>query len=517
MSRALARALPRPSPRIGLRLRLALGAMALLTLVSLRAGAEDILPARGEPPGSDVFVMVREALLRDKPSRESRFVAKLPGGSRLKLVESGETYLKVEVIAVTASAGADPATRPGASIGYLSREVASIFPPGDAATADLVASGRVLAASESLRRIAAAFLLRASERLRASGAGDPAVEVLLGETAESLARAGGPFPPGLEVAAGPAVPGAGPQHWSYTGEAFRRAIALTEKADSDASVRLRDRARAGALRQAFPEPASTLAALWQETAGWLELTETVQDPSALRVSADRLGSSSLGLGRLLLAAQRLDDLDKLERRVRGAGERARALLPNESPGSRLLARSRILLTLRGNATPPFPQEARVRLGAKEIVARIEGRLGALSLVSESTVGGTHTGPLKKAAVPVLPVPGSFRVSPDGKTAAWIEVVSPSKLVPVVASLDKDEPAREIAFLSNGRLLRDQGLAHVISSVSGWSKDGQRLGVSIQAWNDTPGPDARLSVVSVATGELIFETSKDRKSFQRLIQ
>jgi hypothetical protein len=54
-------------------------------------------------------------------------------------------------------------------------------------------------------------------------------------------------------------------------------------------------------------------------------------------------------------------------------------------------------------------------------------------------------------------------------------------------------------------------------VTGWSKDGQRIGVSIQAWNETPGPDPRYSVVSVATGELLFETSKDTKSFQRLIQ
>jgi hypothetical protein len=503
--------------------------MSLLTLVSLRSGAAEVQPARGEPPGSDVFVMVREALLRDKPSRESRFVAKLPGGSRLKLLEAGDAYLKVEVGAATPADSASTGStapdrmrpRASAAIGFLSRDVASIFPPGASGTADLVASGRVLAASESHRRIAAGFLLRASERLRdeGKGTGDAAVEVLLGETAESLAKAGGPFPPGLEVVAAP-LPGIREkQRWTYTGDAFRRAIAWTAKSDTDGngSAGVRDRARAGALRQLYPETSPALAALWQETASWLELVETAEDPSAVRASADRLGSSSLALGRFLLAAQRPDDLDKLERRVRAAGERVRSLLPGESSGGRLLSRAQILRTLRGNGSAPFPQEARIRLGPKEIVARIEGKLGALSLVAEATVGGTHSGPLKKNAVPVLPVPGSFRLSPDGKTAAWIEAVSPSKLVPVVASLEKDEPAREIAFLSNGRPFRDQGLAHVISSVSGWSKDGQRLGVSIQAWNDTPGPEARFSVVAVATGELLFETSKDLKSFQRLIQ
>ncbi|HEY6100829.1 MAG TPA: hypothetical protein VIW03_15435, partial [Anaeromyxobacter sp.] len=162
--------------------------MTLLTLVRLRAQAAESVPlpgARGEPPGSDVFVTVREALLRDRPSKESRFLAKLPGGSRLALVESGEAYLKVDVVAGAAPGVAasdrvgDLKSKRGSSVsGYLSREVAAVFAPGPAATADLAAAGRALSGSEGHRRLAAAFLLRASERLRAEGPGDPAVELL---------------------------------------------------------------------------------------------------------------------------------------------------------------------------------------------------------------------------------------------------------------------------------------------------------------------------------------------------
>ena len=138
---------------------------------------------------------------------------------------------------------------------------------------------------------------------------------------------------------------------------------------------------------------------------------------------------------------------------------------------------------------------------------------ALTLTSKTSVGSTSELPRRSAAIPVLPVPGSLRVSPDGKSAAWIEVIGPSTLMPVIASLTKDEPAREIAFLSDGRPLRDRSLAHVVGSISGYS----RLGLSISAWNDTPGPAPRFTVVSVATGELLFETSRDMRAFERLLQ
>jgi hypothetical protein len=66
-------------------------------------------------------------------------------------------------------------------------------------------------------------------------------------------------------------------------------------------------------------------------------------------------------------------------------------------------------------------------------------------------------------------------------------------------------------------MRDQSLAHVVSTVSRFSQDSQRLGLSIDEWNETRGPSPRLSVVSVATGEVLFETSKDTRAYRRLLQ
>ncbi|MEO8429943.1 MAG: hypothetical protein ABI592_00430 [Acidobacteriota bacterium] len=498
-----------------LRRNIALTAMTLLALLRFRAevSAAPITTSRGEPPGADVFVMAREAVLRDRPSRESRFVRTLPGGSRLTLLEAGEQYLKVEVAA--GEPPRDGASKPaggGATIGYLSRDVASVFAPGDAGTADLVAAGRVLAPSEGHRRLAAAFLLCASRRFAASGPGNPTVDVLLGRTAEALAESGGPFPPGLEVAR---TGSAGP--WTYTGDAFRRAAAAPADTQDEDALRVKEAARAGVLRQQYPAVSTSLAALWQETAAWLELSESGKDPDTLRGSADRLGSASLSLGRLLVAAGRLEDVDRLESRVRGAGGRARTLLPQASAGNKLLGRAQILRMMRGNGSALAPQEARRQLGPKEVIVRIEGKPGGLTLVVETTVGGTHQVARPKSAIPVLPVPGSLRMSPDARSAAWIEIAGPSKLLPVVASLERDEPAREVAILADGRPLRDHALLHVVSTLAGYSKDGQRLGMSIQAWSETPGPDPRWSVVSVGTGEIVYETTKDSKSFRRLME
>lgn len=496
------------------RLRLALCSMTFLTGAHphAQAAAPPLASARGEPAGSDVFVMAREAIMRDRPSKESRMIGKLPGGARLKLLDAGETWDRIEVVTCERPAGDSKDAKRISSLGFVSRDVVATFSHDAAGLSDLIAAGRVLSQSEAHRRFAAAFLLRASERLRASGAPDPSVDLLLGETAEALALSGGPFPPGLEVAR---APGEGP--WRYSGEAFLRAFASAEKTEGDAAARLRERATAGALRHRYPAPSTSLTAVWQETADWLSLAETSQEPAALRCAADRLGAASLSLGRLLLAAGRAEDIDKLEKRVRAAGGRTAALQPSGVAGRRLLSRAQILRSMRGDGTSPFRQEARARLGPKEVAVRIGGALGKLELSSETSVGGTRIPAVKKLAIPVLPVPGSLRVSPDGKSVAWIEVVSASKLVPVVTSLERDEPAREIAFLSEGRPLRDSALSHVISTLSGYSRDGQRLGVAIQAWNDTPGPDPRFSVVSVATGEIVFETSKDTKAFQRLIQ
>jgi len=489
--------------------------MTFLTVARLRAAAAaEPLPAtrNPEPAGSDVFVMVREGLLRDRPSKSGRFVGKLPGGSRLRLLEAGDEFLKVEVLA---------ADRPTPTSGYLAREVASVFTADASGTSDLLPAGRSLASSESHRRYAAAFLVCAAERIRAQG-GDPAVEVLLGETAESLASAGGPFPPGLEVASRPAPGGAGTANvaWSYTGDAFRRALALTEKSEEGAGLRggIRDRALAGTLRQRFPlGGAPSIPDLTAESQAWWELSRSASDPMALRAAADRLGSSSLSLGRLLVASGKSKELESLEARISETAARIATLLPEDRSSLKLLSRGQVLRAMRGTGAAAFPQEARGRFGPKEMVVRIDRKGDALELTVESKVGGTRSGPNKRAAVPFLPVPGSLRLSPDGRAVAWLEIAGPTKVVPVLASLEKDEPAREVAFLSTGRPLRDSGLTHVLSNLSGYSKDGQRLGVSVQAWNETPGPEARYSVISVATGELVFETSKDIKSFERLIR
>ena len=508
------------SPRRA-RLLCLMAAMTFLTVARLRAaGTGEPLPVSRppEPGGSDVFVMVKEGLLRDRPNRSGRFIGRLPGGSRLRLLEAGDEFLKVEVLA---------ADRPGeetagpekkrASGGYIAREVVSIFSPDASGTNDLLAAGRSLASSESHRRYAAAFLLCAAERLRAPGGGDPGVEVLLGETAESLASSGGPFPPGLEVTSRPGGAG-GPPAWSYGGDAFRRAAALTEKAESDEVRRLRDRAVAGVLRQRFPAGADpSIPALTAELGAWLELSRSATDPLALRAAADRLGSASLVLGRLLVASGRPKELESLEARIAEVAARVATVLPQDRSSLKLLSRGQVLRAMRGTGTAAFPQEARGRFGPKDVIVRIERKSDALELTVETRVGSTHAGPRKLAAIPRLPVPGSLRLSPDGRSIAWLEIAGPAKVGPVLASREKDEPAREVAFLSHGRPLRASGRAHVLSTLSGYSKDGQRLGVSVQAWNETPGPDARYSVVSVATGELVFETSKDMKSFERLIR
>ena len=503
---------------LSLRRRIAIATMTLLTTLRFRAeaGAAPLVASRGEPPGADVFVMAREAVLRDKPSRESRMIRTLPGGSRLKLLEPGEQYLRVEVVAgdPPRDGSAKPAAA-GAAVGFLSRDVAAIFPVDAAGTSDLAAAGRVLAPSEGHRRLAAAFLLCASQRLAASGADDPAVDVLLGRTAEALAASGGPFPPGLEVARAGAA-----GSWTYTGDAFRRAFTLAAASagpGNEEAVRVKERARAGLLRQQYAAPSASFPLLWQETAAWLDLAESGNDPETLPGAADRLGTSSLALGRLLVAAGRLEDADRLETRVRGAGGRLRTLVPQTTAGNKLLGRARILRMMRGDGTALVPQEARRRLGPKEVIVRIEGKPGALALVVETTVGGTRQVTRPKSTIPVLPVPGSLRMSPDARSAAWIEIAGPSKLLPVFASLEKDEPAREVAILSDGRPLRDRALVHVVSTLAGYSKDGQRLGMSIQAWNETPGPEPRWSVISVSTGELVYETTKDMKAFRRLTE
>ena len=459
-----------------------------------------------EPPGSDVFVTPREALLREKPSPSARVAGKLSQGTRLRLVDSRERYLKVE-----AGPGAP------AAAGWIAREVVMIFAPGETISRDMVVVGKSLGGSENSRRLAAGILRRASERLCEANAPDPEVEVLFGETVEALSARPGPYPSGLGILEETSAAGTGAR---YDGSAFRRAAELLAKEPPEsaaAHARTRERATAGLLRAQYPTRSVAFQALLQESAAWLQLVETAEDPDVLSSSAERAGASSLALGRCWLALGKTDDVSKLRDRLYAAGQRVREKSPQRIDGRRLIARAAVLGAMRGNGTPAFPQEASIGEGSLRRAARIDGKLGSLQLVVDLQAGGTHEQQVRKAAVPVLPVPGSLRISPDGRSVAWIEVVSPSRLVPVMTSLVRDEEAREVAFLSSGRPLRDRELAHVVSSVSGFSKDGQRLGLIIEAWNETPGPAPRYSVVSVATGDLLFETSEDMKSYQRLLR
>jgi hypothetical protein len=485
-------------------------ALLLVSLLTLAAPALVSGQTPEECAGADLFVMPREAVLREKPKANARIVGTLPAGTRLKLVAPGERFLQVEVPA--------PPQSGGVAIGFVAREVTAVFPEGAEGTRDLVTVGRTLARTDTYRRLAAAFLLRSSERLGQAGTPDPAVELLLGETAEALAtvESASGYPAGLGITTRPDLPGGALRHY-YRGDAFARVLEMTKGQSAGDLSGLRDRATAGLLRARYPDTSASLTALWQETAAWLQLVESASDPAALVSAAERLGDASLLLGRYLLAGGKLDQLLTLETRVGAAGGRVAAILPNKAHGRKLISRSAILHAMRGDGTRAFPQEARVRTGPVERAVRIDGKLGALELTSRTGIGSAQELPKRLTAVPVLPVPGSLHIAPDGKTAAWVEVVGPATLMPVIASLAKDGPAREVAFLSDGRPLRDRSLAHVVGSISGFSGDGARLGLSINAWNDTPGPVPRFTVVSVATGELLYETSKDMKAFQRLLQ
>lgn len=480
-------------------------AIFLLMAASAFGGPSPVPSASGpaggaEPPGCDVFTTPREALLREKPSASARILSRLPQGTRLTLSEVGEQFLRVQAA--------------GLPRGWVSRGVVIVFRPDAASTKDLAAVGKTFAANDGNRKLAAALLERAATRLREAKTPDPETEVLAGETAEAAAVSGGPFPAGLAIIEKTEPSGT---RAAYSGAAFERALALIGKDTSRESLSLRERALAGRLRSRYPTVSTSLPALAEETQAWLALAETVENTDVLRQAAERAGVASLALGRSLLALGRTQDLADVSRRLSSAGARTRALMPDGREGRRLAARAGLLAAMRGTGTPSFPQEVRLVLGPKEKIVRIAGKLGALQLSVETTVGGTREIQARRVATPLLPVPGSLRVSPDGKSAAWIEVIGPAALVPVMTSLERDEPAREIAFVSGGRPLRDQALAHVVSTLSGFSKDGQRLGLSIDAWNDAPGPAPRYSVVSVATGELLFETSRDLKSFERLLR
>ena len=117
---------------------------------------------------------------------------------------------------------------------------------------------------------------------------------------------------------------------------------------------LRDRATAGLLRARYPMTSITLPGLWQETAAWLQLTESASDPAVLACAAERLGDSSLVLGRYLLAAEKMDPIATLENRIGPAGGRVAAILANKTHGRKLISRSVSFTAMRGNG-PSFPR------------------------------------------------------------------------------------------------------------------------------------------------------------------
>ncbi len=399
--------------------------------------------------------------------------------------------------------------------GWVAREVTVAFAPGPDATRSMIVIGRAFSRNDTHRLLAAFLLDRAASRLRDAKTPDAEVEVLLGETLEDLAATGGPYR--AELGLSERTDASGTRGYS-DGAAFRRAAEIAgTNASSGGDPRVRERAAAGLLRAQYQDRPASLANLLQESNSWLALLESAEEASVLRSAALRAGDASLSVGRYLLALGKLEELGKLEARLAAASARVQSFSPDGPDGRRLASRAAILHAMRGDGSVAFPQEVRIAAGSREKTVRIEGKLGALQLIVETRAGGTREVSVRRAAVPILPAPGSLRIAPDGRSVAWVEVAGPSQLYPVMTSLERDEPAREVAFLSSGRPLRDRALAHVVGSLAGFSKDGQRLGLSIEAWNSTPGPAPRYSVVSVATGELLFETSSDLTSFRRLLQ
>ena len=311
-------------PRILIALILSLGVAGACTY----AAAETVPTG-----GSDAFVTPREALLREKPSRDSRVVAKLPQGTRLTVVESREKHLRVE------GKGLPPA--------WIAREVVVVFTPDAPATRDLVVIGRVFSDNDTHRLLAACLLDRAASRLRDAKTPDPDVEVLLGETAETLAATGGPFRAELGLSEKSDATGT---RGVYDGVAFRRAVELLAGNLTVEQRRLRDRAEAGLLRAQYRDRPSSLAGLLQEANAWLGLLETSEEPTVLRSAADRVGEASLGIGRYLLALGKLDELAKLETRVRAASARVIGFSPDTPDGRRLASRAAILYAMRGDGS-----------------------------------------------------------------------------------------------------------------------------------------------------------------------
>ena len=195
---------------------------------------------------------------------------------------------------------------------------------------------------------------------------------------------------------------------------------------------------AGALRARFPVPGTSLLSLWEETVLWLTFAEGVQSPSVAEVVSKRLEGTAPALARLLLAAGRREDLTALDRRLTDAAERLEALEPSPRKARRLRDAARAVRRLRGNGGPSFPQEVWVTQGPAALVARIDGEIGALSLVTKphaSAPAALRSEPGAVLDSPLLPIPGSLALGADGQTVTWLEAMSPTSVVRVAARLD----------------------------------------------------------------------------------
>ena len=329
---------------------------------------------------------------------------------------------------------------------------ADLFPESPEGSRNLVVVGLFLASDPARLRLASTFLARGTARLRKEGKPAPTAEVILGETLEEMARRGIPPPDGARFVLRSDFAGNRTVE-TYDGEAFRLALgSLPSDPDSDRLRELRERASAGALRARFPFPERSLVGLWLETSAWLALVEESRTPSVVVAGARRLAVSGPSLGRLLLAAGRTADLEALSVRLGKAARRVRLDLPKESAGRRLVLAATVVRRLRGDGTAPFPQEAWSGQGPGVPVARIEGEIGRLTLVLRTTTAGPDG--LRTASrtlyEPVLPVPGSLRISPDGRRATWLEVAGPASVAGIglrvtSVSLATGEPVIEASL------------------------------------------------------------------------
>jgi hypothetical protein len=437
---------------------------AFATTLALCALAASAQRAAGLPEESDVFVTASAVALRDGASLASKVVARLEPGVHGTLIERRAGFLRVRV-----------ATDAGQE-GWLSRDLAAVFPAGPQGSADLAAAGRFLAADPARRGLALALLARGAVRLSEAGMPDAATEICLGETAEARGE-----------------PGAA--------EAFERARSLLERpAGAERRSPLLSRADAGLLRARFPKTGTGLAALLRESEAWLELVEAAGDGEVTALAADRAGAAALELGRLLLAAGRLEELGGLARRL---DESVSRMLPDGrgDAAPRLAGRAALLRSMRGSGGPAFPQEVSYGLGPRPMAFRIQGDLGQLELVVSPAAGG----PARRLAQPVLPVPGSLRVSSDGRCAAWLEVSAPSTIAPFVACRD-GAPVADALHLAGGRPLRDRKRRHTVTALLGFSGDGSKLGLAVAAWDDQPPERSRLTVLQASSAEVLLDAA-----------